>query len=87
VAVLIGHPVLKFNSDEKQFTRLFIFVFASDCILSPTNGDRPLWWWVGPECSISEWTSTSRVILCQDIVRIFKPIKCMRRWHVYSILS
>jgi len=23
-------------------------VFASDCILSPTNGGRPLRWWVGP---------------------------------------
>jgi len=27
--------LLKFNSDEKQFTRLFICVFASDCILVP----------------------------------------------------
>jgi len=27
-----------FNSDEKQFTRLYISVFTSDCILSPTNG-------------------------------------------------
>jgi len=25
-------------------------VFASYCILSPTNGGRPLWWWVGPAC-------------------------------------
>jgi len=23
-------------------------VFASDCILSPTNSGLPLWWWVGP---------------------------------------
>jgi len=34
--------LLKFNSDEKQLVRLFISVFASDCILSPTNGGRPL---------------------------------------------
>jgi len=39
--------LLKFNSDEKQYTRLFISVFASDCILSPI---APLWWWVGPAC-------------------------------------
>jgi len=25
-------------------------LFASDCILSPTNGGRPLWWWVFPAC-------------------------------------
>jgi len=43
--------LLKFNSDEKQFTRLFISVFASDCILRPTNGGRPLWWWVGLACT------------------------------------
>jgi len=29
--------------DEKQLTRLFISVFASDCILSPTNGGHSLW--------------------------------------------
>jgi len=28
--------LLKFNSDEKQFTQLYISVFASDCILSRT---------------------------------------------------
>jgi len=33
--------LLKFSNDEKQFTRLFISVFASDRILSPTNGGRP----------------------------------------------
>jgi len=44
--------LLKFNSDEKLFTRLLISMFASDCILSPTNGSRPLWWWVGPVCGI-----------------------------------
>jgi len=42
--------LLKFNSDEKQFNRLFISVFASDCILSSTNCGRSLWWWVGPAC-------------------------------------
>jgi len=34
--------LLKFNNDEKQFTRLFISVFASDYILSPTKVGRPL---------------------------------------------
>jgi len=29
--------LLKFNSDKKKLNRLFISVFASDCILSPTN--------------------------------------------------
>jgi len=33
---------LKFNNDEKQFTRLFISVFASDYILNPTKDGRPL---------------------------------------------
>jgi len=33
--------LLKFNSDEKQFTRLFVSVFTSDCILSPIKDDRP----------------------------------------------
>jgi len=35
--------LLKFNSDEKQLTQLFISVFASDCILNPTQ------WWSLPE--------------------------------------
>jgi len=45
--------LLKFNNDEKQFTRL-----------SLTNGGRPLWggW---PCVQGLEWLSTSRVILCQ----------------------
>jgi len=30
---------------RKKFTRLFISVFAPDCILS-----HPLWWWVDPAC-------------------------------------
>jgi len=34
--------LLKFNSDEKQFTRLFVSVFASDCILNPTKDGRLL---------------------------------------------
>jgi len=57
--------LFKFNSNEKQFTRLFIFVFASDCILSPTNGGRPLVVVGGPCVQRSEWPSTSRVIQCQ----------------------
>jgi len=39
---------------------------ASDCIVSPTNGGRLLWWWVGlvTLCVQGlEWPS--RVILCQ----------------------
>jgi len=32
--------LLKFNSDEKQFTRLFVSVIASDCILILTNGGQ-----------------------------------------------
>jgi len=63
------HSLLfKFNSDEKQLTRLFISVFASGCTLSPTKDGRPLWWWVGLTTLCvqgSEWPSTSRVILCQ----------------------
>jgi len=43
--------LLKFNSDEKQLTRLFVSVFASDCSLSPTEDGRRLWWWVGPHGS------------------------------------
>jgi len=43
----IDSLLLKFNSDEKQLTRLFISMFASDCTLSPTKDGRPLWWWVG----------------------------------------
>jgi len=39
--------LLKFYSDEKQFTRLSISVFAFDCTLSPTKDGRLLWWWVG----------------------------------------
>jgi len=46
----IDSLLLKFNSDEKQFTRLFISVFATDCILSPTKSGRSLRWWVGPAC-------------------------------------
>jgi len=42
--------LLKFNSVEKQVLRLFISVFASDCISSPTKDGRRLWWWVGPAC-------------------------------------
>jgi len=58
--------LLKFNCDENQLSRLFISVFASDCILSPTNGGRPLWWWVGSACMQGlEWPSPSRVLLCQ----------------------
>jgi len=48
--IFVDSILLKFNSDEKQFTRLFISVFASDCALSPTNGGRPLWWWVSSAC-------------------------------------
>jgi len=33
--------LLKFNSDEKQFTRLFISVFAFDCILVPPKVVAP----------------------------------------------
>jgi len=33
--------LLKFNSDEKQLTRLFISVFASDCTLSPIKDGHP----------------------------------------------
>jgi len=43
-------------------------MFATDYILSPTNGGRPLWWWVGPATLCvqeSEWPSTFRVILYQ----------------------
>jgi len=32
--------LLKFNSNEKQVTQLYLSVFASDYILSPTNGGR-----------------------------------------------
>jgi len=34
---------IKFNSDEKRLTRLFISVFVSECILCPTKSGRPLW--------------------------------------------
>jgi len=44
--------LLKFNSDEKQFTQLFISVFASDCILSTTKG--------GPPCG-GGWTLHSEI--------------------------
>jgi len=60
--------LLKFNNDEKQLTRLFISVFASDCTLSPIKDGRPLWWWVGLAALCvqgSEWPLPSRVILCQ----------------------
>jgi len=39
--------LVKFNKDEKQLTRLFISVFASDCTLSAPKDGRPLWRWVG----------------------------------------
>jgi len=35
------HITTKLNSAEKQLTLLFISVFASDCLLGPTNGE---WW-------------------------------------------
>jgi len=38
--MFIDSLLLKFNGDEKQFTQLFISVFASDCILSPADGGR-----------------------------------------------
>jgi len=53
---------------EKQLTRLFISVFATDCNVSPTKDGRPLGWWVvlATLCvQGSEWPSPSRVILCQ----------------------
>jgi len=34
--------LLKFNSDKKQLSPLFISVFASDCISTPTKGGHPL---------------------------------------------
>jgi len=34
--------LFKFKSDEKQLTRLFISVFASDCTLRPTKDGRSL---------------------------------------------
>jgi len=39
--------LLKLNSDEKQPTRLFISVFTSGCIFSPTNGGCPLYVGIG----------------------------------------
>jgi len=72
--------LLKFNSNEKQFTRLFISVSASDCILSPTNGGRPLWRWVGLVTLCvqgSEWSSSSRVILCQWYSAIYPRVTHM----------
>jgi len=58
--------LLKFKSDEKQFYRLFISVFASDWFLSPTNGGRPLWWWVGPACrDRNDHQPPESSILCQ----------------------
>jgi len=60
--------LFKFNSDQNPFTRLFILVFAHDCILSLTNGGRLLWWWVGFATFCvqgSEQPITSRVVLCQ----------------------
>jgi len=59
--------LLKFSSDERQLTRVFFSVFASDCTLSPTKDGRPLWWWVGLATLCvqgSKWPSPSRVILC-----------------------
>jgi len=60
--------LLKFNSDEKQLTRLFIWVFVSDCIISSTKDGLLLRWWVGVAMLCvqgSEWPSPSRIILCQ----------------------
>jgi len=60
--ICVNSLLLKFNSDEKQLARLFISMFASDCILCLTNGGRPLWWWVGLATLCvqgSEWPSTS----------------------------
>jgi len=58
--------LLKFNSDEKQLTQLFISVFATDCILRPTNDDRPpdLWWWWALHVGIG-MTINLPVFLCQ----------------------
>jgi len=40
--MFVDSLLFKFNSDEKQFTQLYISMFAFDCILIPTNGGCPL---------------------------------------------
>jgi len=84
--------LLKFNSDEKQFTgtRLFISVFASDCILSPTNDCRPLWWWVGPACRDrndhqppgSYYVSDSVLLAMNDthVIRVISSFFIIYKW-------
>jgi len=52
--------LLKCKSDEKQFTRLFISVFASDSILRPPSAVVS-----GPCVQERGMTITSRIILCQ----------------------
>jgi len=37
---LLYSLLIKFNNDGKQFIQLLVSVFASDCVISPTNVSR-----------------------------------------------